>query len=111
MNAMTYIVHLYGSVFRSWSCIVGYSTLYCFPIVIVRYIVNGEIQRPGSSITICCVKFWWRSCQVFTFTVLDKEKGDICSIIAISYCSPVRINTTVECLPLVPGYIYCRVRF
>ena len=97
--------------FGAASCIVGYSTLYCYPIVIVRYIVNGEIKRPGSSITICCVKFWLKSCQVFTFTVLDKEKGDIGSIIAISYCSPVRINTTVECLPLVPGYIYCRVRF
>ena len=37
------------------SCTIRYSTLYCFPAVVVSDVVNGEIKRPCRSITVCCI--------------------------------------------------------
>ena len=38
------------------SCTIRYFTLYYFPVVVVSYVFNGEIKRPGRIITVCCIK-------------------------------------------------------
>ena len=38
------------------SCTILYSTLYCFHVLGVSDVVNGEIKRAGRIITICCIK-------------------------------------------------------
>ena len=37
------------------SCTIRYFTLYCSPVVVVRYVVNGEIKSPYRIITICSI--------------------------------------------------------
>ena len=82
-------------------------TFYCLPVVVVSYVVNGEIKRPGRIITICCIKSWWLIYKVFTFTnFTDSKPCDICRIIVISYCTPASLNTTVKWLSVVSGNIY-----
>ena len=50
-------MYIYNAVhIGSASCTMRYTTVYCFPIVVVSYVVNGEIKRPGRIITICCIK-------------------------------------------------------
>jgi hypothetical protein len=88
-------------------CSIRCSTLYCYPVVDVSYVVNGEIKRPCRIITICCIQSWWLNSKVFTFTILsNKEQCDICITVAISYWTPGWINTTVKWLPAVSGNIY-----
>ena len=37
------------------SCTIRYVALYCSPVVVVSYVVNGEIKSPCRIITICSI--------------------------------------------------------
>ena len=49
-------LHIYNALFLVGYCIMHHLTFYCSPVVVVSYVVNGEIQRSGRIITICCIQ-------------------------------------------------------
>ena len=103
-------LYIYNALcFEDSSCIIDYFTCYCFLVVTVSYVVNGEIKRPGRNITNCCIKSWWMIYKVFTFTINNFKECDISNTVVIRYWTPIRINTTVKWLSVVSGNIYCWV--